>query len=148
MNHNHRGFTLTEIAIVIAILMLTAGILFPVSLRGMREMSLQYATQSFAGELMRARLLALNENAPIVVLVAPQKRSFQLASAVDRTCARGPERFLDHRVVFSQIPSREVIFHPWGTAAPAGSYTLSGAAGQMSVVVSITGRVRIARVTP
>jgi len=146
MKKDKQGFTLLEMVLVLAIITTMAGVLYPVSRQGMRGMTLQYTAQAFAGELLRARLLALTENSAIVVRVTQKAQSYQLLSAVDQSCLRGPERFLDKTISFKQIPSREVVFHPWGTAAPAGSYLLGSAAGRINVVVSLTGRVRIERV--
>jgi hypothetical protein len=43
------------------------------------------------------------------------------------------------------MPARPVRFHPSGKAAPAGTYTLRGAAGSYRVVVQFSGRIRLQR---
>ncbi len=148
MNNKERGYTLLEMCLVTAVFLVLAGILYPVGMQGLQEIALRSATQAFVGELLRARLLALSENAAVAVRVAQETNSYQLFSSADRSCERGSEKNLGSRVSFVQVPAREVVFHPWGTAAPAGSYTLAGSGGRMTVVVGLTGRVRFERVKP
>lgn len=142
-----KGYTLLELALLLSLLTVLAGILAPMTLFGFRSLELRLAADAFARELGRARMQALIENSPIAVQIETQSGSYQLVSAKDPSFFRGPQRFLGRKVIFGRIPSREVVFYPWGTAAPAGSYLLSNLTGQIQVVVSLTGRIRLERVT-
>jgi hypothetical protein len=52
-------------------------------------------------------------------------------------------RHLPPGVIFDNFPKRPLRFYQHGNAAPAGTFTLSSAAGSYSVIVSPGGRIRI-----
>lgn len=145
--HTGHGYSLLELALLLTLMLVLAGIAAPITSHGFRSLELKLAADSFARELGRARLQALAENSPIAVQVEATRGSYQLVSAKDPTFFRGPQRFLGQKVSFVKVPSRLVVFYPWGTAAPAGTYQLSNRTGQIQIVVSLTGRIRLERVS-
>jgi hypothetical protein len=90
----------------------------------------------------------MTENCDIRIVVCQAEKQYTMASADDSTILRGALHTLAPGITFQTVPSRAVVFHPWGTASPAGSYVIGGTAGKYRVLVHLTGRVRIEEVSP
>jgi len=71
-------------------------------------------------------------------------RCYFSAAATGGAC-ESSIRYMSRGVRIAGIPARPVRFYPSGNAAPAGTYTLRGAAGSYRVVVQFSGRIRLQR---
>lgn len=141
------GYSLTELLTATTLATLLAATVVPISVRSVRWVQLRASANELTRELQRARMQALAENAPIRVEISAPNNRYQLVSAGDITSPRGAQHTLSEGVSFQVLPSRPIVFYPWGTAAPAGSYVLSGIAGKLRIVVHLTGRIRIEEVS-
>jgi Tfp pilus assembly protein FimT len=137
-----KGFNFLDVTLS-CLLLSTLAVLGIVTLDGIADQHhLQAATQSLVADLHQGRIAAIAGNLPCTVQVRADARAYSLTEPGEVPFWRE----LPRDVRFSQFPTRNVVFYSRGSATPAGTYTLSGPAGQIQVVVAASGRCRWARV--
>ena len=137
-----RGFQLLDLMLTCLLIALLAGLTVPF-LKSLSEAhQRQAACDMLVSALSKARALALSENLPVEFHADPAGRFALKVRQRD-----GPLiwRRLPPGVQFERLPRNPVTFHSRGTAAPAGSFRLSGPEGGIRVVVAVSGRIRWSR---
>lgn len=139
MNVNAKGYQLFEVMLVCSLLGLLSTVFIPLLDKIAAEDKLHASSQVFRSTLLNARSQAVAKNSALRVHVHQDGKRFAIAR-------RGEEpamwRALPKGVQFSRIPANLPTFYSRGTASPAGSFVLSNGAGQILIVISVSGRVR------
>lgn len=135
------GYTLADAAVVCFLVMALAGAALDVAWGVAARLRLASACGAFVGAVERARGLAVARNGSYEVRIRPDGLAFAVAP-VGLDGDKALWRNLPRGVFFSRAPRRSVTFHSRGSAAPSGSFHLASAAGEMKVVVAVSGRIR------
>jgi hypothetical protein len=143
-----RGLSIYELMLATALIAIIAAGIVPFSVQTLRWIRLRTSVHDFVRELHRARLLAIACGTPVRMEVNEIDSSYRLVSTSSALGPVGVEYHNAEGILFQSLPSRPLIFHPWGTASPAGSYVISGSVGRIRIVVSLTGRLRVEEVNP
>jgi len=163
----HSGFTLLELLVTLALVSLLAGLAVPAMGRFLDTARLRSATEALAQELQQARNHALShqQNVYFSLAVSAQRWCYgwsQLAAcdctagtSAANACHTGSERQRRvHYRLSTDFPSvelnttrpvalRTLRFSPVRGTAGADSFALRNDAGELRVIVSPLGRVRI-----
>jgi hypothetical protein len=135
------GYTLIDLIITCLLVIGTAS-LGLTGLQGMIEHhKLQAACQGMVSDLSRARVTAIAANLPVTVKIRKDRRAYSVTELGEAVRWRE----LPAGVAFSGGPKTELTFHSRGSATPAATYALLGRAGEISVIVSASGRLRWTR---
>jgi Tfp pilus assembly protein FimT len=136
------GVTLIELVIVImgATILLSAAIPSLVQLRN--EWTLWGGVRMVEVSLQWGRMRAVAANTSLFFAVEDD-RTFGWMDPIAGTPYAGTMRQLPSGLSLVSYPRRPLRFYPHGNAAPSGTYTIKGAAGSYSVVVSPGGRIRV-----
>ncbi len=142
-----RGFTLIELVVVLFLLSLATGLVFPAVGRGIEALELRAQVSGFAAFLRYAREQAITRRAAHEVRVDPESRQLTLiAVSSESPHAR---KQLSSRIRISAEPpqARVVTFSPQGFSSGA-SFRLEGQGGRVYRVTvdPLTGRVSSLRV--
>lgn len=138
MRTQQRGFQLLELVLVLALIAVAAAIGAGAWSEWTSRYHLYLATDALNACLQSARTGAMTQNAAVEVQVQAHRYSMSLRGEEPVLWRRFPK---DVEVV--KAPSRAVAFYSRGNAAPAGSFVLQGRGGQVKLVVSPSGRVRV-----
>ena len=145
---NHRGFTLTELMIVVALMAILAAIAVPNIIAQMPKYRLNGAARQVLSDLMAARMQAVSQNNEFKVFFLDNHRYMILddddndgtADAGETTQTKDIQADYPD-VTFSS--TNDPIFHPGGTASNLATITLSNTSGTRSITISSAGRVKI-----
>jgi prepilin-type N-terminal cleavage/methylation domain-containing protein len=90
-NAASNGFTLTEIVVVLAIVLIMAGVAFPIFTRISYNIRLKSAAVNISGLMQQARILAARQNAVYTVLIPSTGGTacINLNPGIDSTCDSG-----------------------------------------------------------
>lgn len=143
------GFTLIEMMIAIAILAILAAIAVANFPSMMTRFRLSGATRQVMGDLMAARMKAVNLNRRVKVFFF-NDHQYKICDDANNngTVADGEgdvqikniqDKYFD--VTFSS--TNDPIFSPRGTATSLPTITLQNTSGSKNITISIAGRVRI-----
>jgi len=149
------GFTMIEVALVLAVLAILAALALPDVGRRMERQRLQSAAQGLAADLTEARFEAARQGQALFVEARPAPstgsdwcwtvaRSANCDCAVAQTCQVHAVRSADWRGV-RLVEGLAVALQPGGTAAgPRQAALLESSRGeQLRVEVSALGRARV-----
>ena len=163
----HSGFTLIELLVTLALAAVLAGLAVPAMGRFVDNARLRSAGEALAQQLQFARNHALTYQQPIYfsLSVSPGKWCYGWSDSENCDCdATGPatavcntqdgNQNLVHRQLSSEFPtvqlstkgsgtSRSIRFSPIRGTASADSLSLNNEAGELRIVVSPLGRIRI-----
>ncbi|MEN8762927.1 MAG: GspH/FimT family pseudopilin [Thiogranum sp.] len=163
----HSGFTLLELLVTLALVGLLAGLAVPAMGRLLDTARLRSATEALAQELQQARNHALTHQHSVYfsLSVAADRWCYGWSELAACDCTAGdseatacrtdgenPQRV--HRRLSSEFPSvelntaqravsRTLHFSPLRGTASADSFALRNGAGELRVIVSPLGRVRV-----
>lgn len=146
---NRDGFTLVELLIVLAILVVVSAATVPALGRWQRELPMREATSLVKERLLQARLLAIDRGISVAFLFQPNEPRFCLqwgnppvTDAVE----------LPNGIRFASVEQRSaawsnpIWFHPNGTATDAELSLLDDSGSMQRVVVRrLTGTVKSTR---
>ena len=135
MPMNRRGFTLTEIMIVIMIVGIIAGIAAPPLFRYVASNRLQTQTDRLAADLQYARTLAVSTNT--TVRFTSTEGGYNVLNAAGEVIR---ERELKHGLGLGA--EQNANFYPWGQA-DAQVFNLSNSTGTRTVNLMPTGIVEV-----
>jgi len=145
---NHRGFTLTELMIVVALMAILAAIAVPSIIAQMPKYRLNGAARQVLGDLVAARMQAVSQNNELKVFFLDNHRYMILddddndGTADTGEAAQTKDIQTDYYdVTFNS--NNDPIFQPNGTASNLATITLSNTSGSHSITISSAGRVRI-----
>ncbi len=150
MQDSKRGFSLTELVVVVAILMLLAAAILPIIGPLRKRSKLKAASGAVAGVLRSARSMAIAHSTVYSV-------EFETASETDRAVVYsgtgsklnpdGSEELPQGTSIYSCSPVPPIRFDPDGTCRATHSVTVLGAdAGKHVVKVgAASGQVKIIR---
>lgn len=145
---NHRGFTLTELMIVVALAAILAAIAVPNIMAQMPRYRLNGAARQVLGDLMAARMQAVSQNNEIKVFFLDNHR-YTILDDNDNDGTADAGESTQTRDIQTDYPdvtfasNNDPIFQPNGTASNLATITLSNTSGSHSITISSAGRVRI-----
>ncbi len=137
------GFSLVELIVVVmcAAVLISAAAPNVASLQ--REWTLWGSARTLEASLQWGKMHAISSNTSILFAVDEAGQNFYWADPSSGDMYSGSERRLPNGFHIVSCPKRPLRFYQHGNAAPAGTYTIQGATGSYSVVVSPGGRIRI-----
>ena len=150
LNKGKSGFTLIEMMVVIAVLVIMAAIAIPNFLTLLPGMRLNGAARQVMGDLMAARMKAVKLNQRTKVFF-DNSAEYRICDDADNndTVADGEGDVVDrniqtnyHDVSFDLGSTADPVFSPRGTATNR-TITLQNPSGSKSITISIAGRVKI-----
>ena len=145
MGAAERGITLVELAIVLACSCVLLAAAVPGIQAIQQELALWHDARLVESILRWGRYHAVTANEAVAFIVDEGgARCYFSIAATGEPCASSI-RYMSRGVRVAGVPRRPVRFFPSGFAAPAGTYTLQGAAGAYRVVVQFSGRIRLQR---
>ena len=134
------GFTIAELLVVVGILSILGTIAVPQFVAIQPGFRLDGAARQVFGELMSARMKAVNENTTYTITF-PTSHTIQIAGSATRTVDL---QTLYTGVTLSTVPNPATIqFTSRGTADVAPAITITNSAGSKTVLLKITGSVTI-----
>jgi prepilin-type N-terminal cleavage/methylation domain-containing protein len=146
VNHRQRGYSLTEVLLVLAVLGIALAVTIPAMSQFMRSYSAKVSADEFVGHLRLARHLSIARHTPVSFTV--NSNSYSLPDWAAGNLATAPQRSYDLAGAVSVVSGTgTVTFQPDGTVS-AGSGTIrleidlnSDFTGRYDVEVSASGKV-------
>jgi prepilin-type N-terminal cleavage/methylation domain-containing protein len=145
-----RGFSLTELAVVVAVIGILAVLATPFFLSYLRNAAVEGAAREVATMLNQARQIAIARNQNVCVRIASTTVRYELGGCGTANYYRGAGtdtngwmRLTDN---VSVTTTADPVFTSLGAATPAATYTVTHSQYPtitMTVTVAGSGRVRI-----
>lgn len=146
---DRRGFTVTELLVVIAVIGIIATVSAPAFVSYWRAAALKGGAQELATILNRGRSLAIAQNTTVCVKQSASKVQF-LTGGCSGTVWTGPGTdgngwFTLQNTITVSSTTANVVFNYLGAANAAATYTVQNPLNQatLSVNVALSGRVTI-----
>ncbi len=145
---NHRGFTLTELMIVVALMAILAAIAVPTIMAQMPRYRLNGAARQVMSDLVAAKMKAVSQNNKFKVFFLDNHRYMILDDDDnDGTADTGEStETKDIQADYQDLTfssTNNPIFQPNGTASNLATITLTNSSGSKAVSISSAGRVKI-----
>jgi type IV fimbrial biogenesis protein FimT len=147
--HQQFGFTLVELLIGLAVIAVLMAVAVPNVLSQMPRYRLNGATRQVMGELMAARMKAINENGTVKVFFQDTQRYTICAvpnSASALNACRGSVTNKDIQDNYRHVTltaNNNPVFLSRGRATNMATITLANSSGSKNITISISGRVKI-----
>jgi prepilin-type N-terminal cleavage/methylation domain-containing protein len=150
---NSAGFSLAEMAVVLAVIGVLAALGTPLALSYLQNAKVKAGAQELATVIGAGRQLAIARNVNVCVSLTGTSAVYR--TGVSAACAGGalyvgPGTRQDGTVPLANdmlitATTANVVFSPLGAALTAGTYTVHNPQGanDQQVVVSAAGRIRI-----
>jgi type IV fimbrial biogenesis protein FimT len=146
---DRRGFTATELLVVIAVIGIIAAVGVPAFVSYLRAATLKGGAQELATILNQGRSLAIAQNTTVCVNQSASKVQF-LTGGCSGTVWKGPGTdgngwFTLQNTMTVSATTANVVFNYLGAANTAATYTVRNPLNQatLSVNVALSGRVTI-----
>ena len=142
------GFTLVESVVVMATFGILTAIAIPTFISMMPKYRLNGAARQVMGDLMAARMKAVNENNRFRVFFLGDNHQYKILDDDNNNNAEDSGEWTDTKDIqheYSDVTfsaTANPIFYPRGTAG-GSTITLTNSVGSKKVTVAITGRVEI-----
>lgn len=138
------GFTMLELLIVVAVLVIIGGIALPAAEEGMRRHRLQASASMIAGKLTEARINALKRNRATWLLIDVDARRVQVQTTGAGGAAEnlGEPGDLSEGVAFGTVPE-QVDYDAMGRTTAVQSIEVTAGAQARTVTVRLTGAATI-----
>jgi MSHA pilin protein MshC len=145
---DHRGFTVVELLVVLAIAGIVAATSVPWMITYWRSATLRAAAEELATGLNRARQLAISQNRSVCVEVTGGQYRLRVGgctAAVWTGLGTGTNGFFTLTNRATVAANANPVFDYLGAAVPAATLTVTNPQGEATrnVVVSASGRVQI-----
>jgi prepilin-type N-terminal cleavage/methylation domain-containing protein len=141
----NKGFTLIELIVVIAVVLVIVGAVVPVGLSFYRSQVVDETAHDVLVALRKAQMLAMlqkNDSSFGVALLADRFVLFQGASYAARVQSEDTETFLSSIVTFSGMS--EVVFSKMtGDTATPGAVVVSSGTDTITLYVASIGKIEI-----
>ncbi|HHX22506.1 MAG: GspH/FimT family pseudopilin [Tepidanaerobacteraceae bacterium] len=142
----HKGFSLIEVILVIALLGLLSTLIFPNFKGTLDKYKLEVAAQELAQNIRLAQQKSITEDTSYKILLG--KNNYQLLSGVKGNLFELPLGVSIEWTTYYDL-DRTIVFHPSGAPNRGGTICLAGNDNRLYVIVSIaTGRIRIGDTPP
>ena len=138
-----RGFSLIEVVTALSCAVSLFILAAPNVARIHREWALFGAVRSLECSMHWGKMQAIAQNSAMLFDINKDDGTFCWIDPANDEPFRESTRHLPPGVVFAGFPKRSLRFYQHGNAAPAGTFTLTSAAGSYSVIVSPGGRIRM-----
>ncbi|MEI7239577.1 MULTISPECIES: prepilin peptidase-dependent protein [Pectobacterium] len=150
-NRQRRGFTLLELLVVLTIVALMAGGGLHGWIQYQQAIRLEQSAQQLLDFLSRVQANAYWHNETRTVKLIPQGELWCMVAGqnekqAEETCRENhPGQFVRHTqdVVLAKFTSNVFTFFGLRNAAQAGHISLSNSAGQLRLIISVRGRIRL-----
>jgi prepilin-type N-terminal cleavage/methylation domain-containing protein len=139
------GYSLVELLMVITLGATILTIAIPNIVRLHQEWTLWGSIRLLEGSMRWGRMHAIAANAPMIFMISEDRGKFYWADPESGVPFEGSIRHLPHQVRIIACPRSPLRFYQHGNAAPAGTFTIEGAAGAYSLIVAPGGRIRLAK---
>jgi type IV fimbrial biogenesis protein FimT len=137
IRNKQAGFTLIEIIVAFAVFAIVASIAVPGLLSQMPKWRLNGAARQVMGDLMAARMKAVEENAAVTVAYV-NNHQYRISSASEQT----RDIHANYADVTIDTNFGSITFYPRGTATMDG-ISLSNSSGSKTITTILNGRVKI-----
>lgn len=148
--YNHKGFSLIEMLIAVAIIAISAGIVIPVYVSMKPSLWLSGATRQIMGDLMWVRMRAISQNNQFKIFFLDDNHRYQILDddnnngIIDNGESTVTKDIQDTYIDVSFSSINDPIFHPRGNTSNLPiQITIKNSHGTKTVSVAITGRVKI-----
>jgi prepilin-type N-terminal cleavage/methylation domain-containing protein len=145
-----RGFTLTELIIVVAIIGVLAAVTTPMYLAYLRTATVEGAAREVATLLNQGRSLAISRNQPVCVQINGARVRYALNGCASATFYLGPGTDGNGYIRLTDgvdlTANASPVFTALGAASTAATFTVTHSqypGVTMPVTVSASGRVRV-----
>lgn len=143
-----RGYTLTEVLIVLGILGVTGLVGGSWLSTQIPQYKLNGAVRQVRADLLAARMQAVSQANEFRVFFE-NDHHYDILDDDNNNGKADPGELIEKRSIQEDYAgitvhsNRNPIFHPRGTASNLGTITIANQAGEKSITVSITGRVKV-----
>lgn len=120
-----------------------AAMALPNIVRMQNAWALWGSARAVESSLQWGRMHAIAANMPLLFEVREEGGRFGWIDPDSGSSFADTDRTLNRGILITSAPHKPLRFYPHGNAAPAGTYTIAGAAGSYSVIVTPGGRIRV-----
>jgi len=142
------GFTMVELLIVVAMIAALTGIAGAGYIRMRPAMHLNGAARQIVGDLMAARMEAVNQNNSFKIFFLGDNHQYQILDDDDGDGVSDTGEAIKTKDIHDQYPdvnfsaASDPVFSPRGTASGNITVTVSNAEGSRAITIKTTGSVK------
>ena len=140
--NGQKGFTLTELLVVAAVIAIIAALAVPGFVRIQKEWSLWGSARMVETSLQWGRMRAISSNSPVLFEVDEDGRRFMWRDPTTGDVFSLTDWSMNGGARIVSSPRTPLRFYPRGNAVPSGTYKIEGETGSYSIIVTPGGRIR------